>query len=174
MSDHLHELAREIRILNNVITKITHQAFEQRLSESDAGISGLQFGILRTLYHQSFTSSELSRKFVLDPSTLVPVIDALEKKGFIERGKDPNDRRRAPLSLTEAGGALLARCPVFDDSDVLAQALVKLGETRAEEMRVLLRDLLQNMPDGEAIMQEVQQRLRHFEEFARSRNQSAG
>jgi DNA-binding MarR family transcriptional regulator len=34
---------------------------------------------------------------MLDPSTLVPAVDALERKGLAMRGQDPNDRRRNPL-----------------------------------------------------------------------------
>jgi DNA-binding MarR family transcriptional regulator len=105
---------------------------------------------MRLLSHHQHTSSELSRKMNLDPATLVPVIDALERHGYVQRGKDPSDRRRSPLLLTEAGADLLARVPVFSRSDVLACALVSLGAEPTRELLRLLRELIRYMaPDDE-------------------------
>ena len=46
---------------------------------------------------EPLTSSELSRKFQVDPSTLVPTVNGLEKRGLIYRTRDTNDRRRQPF-----------------------------------------------------------------------------
>ena len=56
---------------------------------------------LRLLQHTPFTLRELSDRMLVTPSTLVPVIDKLESEGLLVRGKDPDDRRRTPLELTE-------------------------------------------------------------------------
>ena len=46
---------------------------------------------------------------VLDPSTLVGVLDELETAGFVTRTPDPSDRRARLVTTTEAGlAALLA------------------------------------------------------------------
>jgi DNA-binding MarR family transcriptional regulator len=46
---------------------------------------------------------------VLDPSTLVGVLDELESAGFVTRTPDPSDRRARLVTATEAGlAALLA------------------------------------------------------------------
>jgi len=73
----------EIRILASILARVAGRSIEDRFSAHNADISGMQYGILRTLAHQSYTLSELSRRFVVDPSTLVPVIDALERKGLV-------------------------------------------------------------------------------------------
>jgi len=44
----------------------------------------------------------------LDRSTTADVVDRLMKRGYLERTRDPKDRRRNILRLTNAGGDLLA------------------------------------------------------------------
>lgn len=46
---------------------------------------------------------EVSERIDIDPGDLVGVIDALEKLGYVIRERDPRDRRRYALELTEAG-----------------------------------------------------------------------
>ena len=96
-------IAMELHMLSAVLLKMTMQAMEGRGILSEAGISMLQYGVLRALRRQSFTIGEMSEIMIVDPSTLVPVVDALERKGLAERGRDPNDRRRVPISLTPQG-----------------------------------------------------------------------
>lgn len=142
-------------MLLGVTMKQSARAIEERLLAHGAAISGLQYGILRTLEHHPLTLSELSRKFILDPSTLVPAVDALQRKGFIERGRDPKDRRRVPLSLTPAGIELLASVPPLHHDDLLLRSLAALGPEKTEQLARLLRELLASMPDGPAILCDV-------------------
>jgi DNA-binding MarR family transcriptional regulator len=44
----------------------------------------------------------------IDPSGLIATIDDLEERGWLERRRDPEDRRRNVVVLTEAGVAKLA------------------------------------------------------------------
>jgi DNA-binding MarR family transcriptional regulator len=45
----------------------------------------------------------------LDPSGLVGAIDELERMGLVARRRDPADRRRYALGLTDEGTAMLGR-----------------------------------------------------------------
>jgi DNA-binding MarR family transcriptional regulator len=45
----------------------------------------------------------------LDPSGLVGAIDELERMGLVERRRDPADRRRYVLGLSDEGTATLRR-----------------------------------------------------------------
>lgn len=149
----------EIRILVALVTKIAGRDLEQRLEEHGAGISGLQHGILRMLSFKDYTISELSRKFLLNPSTLVPAVDSLERKGFIKRGQDPKDRRRTPLLLTESGSELVRYVRVIDSQDALVKGLNAIGPEASQELRLLLQQLVQHMPEGEEILQEIASRV---------------
>ncbi len=149
----------EIRILASVITRVSTRFIHERFSSKNADISGLQYGVLRTLSYESFTLSELSRRFVLDPSTLVPVIDALERKGLVARGKDPHDRRRIPLSLTPEGAKLLDSLPLFHEEDLVFKILDHMGEEKSRELLQLLREVVAEMPDGNEMLDSVSSRL---------------
>lgn len=147
--------SREIRILNAIIAKLAHQALEQRLSQQNVGISALQYQMLRMLSHEQYTLSELSRRLALDPSTLVPVVDTLEGKGLVRRERDPQDRRRVPLCLTKDGAKLLSCVPSAHEDDPVHQALLAMGDEKAQRLLALLRELLHHMPDGDNILRTV-------------------
>ena len=149
----------EIRILASILTRIASRSIEERFSAHNADISGLQYGVLRTLAHQSYTISELSRHFSIDPSTLVPVIDTLERKQLVVRGRDPNDRRRVPVSLTEAGAKLIQTMPFMHEDDLLFKTLDQMGEEKTRQLRSLLRELIQGLPDGENMIESLTSRL---------------
>lgn len=155
-ADTAYLMGQEIRVLVAQTLKLSVRGLEDRLAAHGAPISGLQYGILRRLEYGTVTLSELSRRFILDPSTLVRAIDALERKGYLRRDRDPLDRRRAPLTLTEAGTTLLGSMPAFHEDDVLMQALATLGPDRTAALLELLRELMLGMPDGSTILADVQ------------------
>jgi DNA-binding MarR family transcriptional regulator len=57
--------------------------------------------------------SELAKAVHLDRSTVVSVIDNLERRGLVERHAVANDRRSNALRLTGAGAALLRKLKVL-------------------------------------------------------------
>lgn len=69
------------------------------------------------------TQRELSEFLQLDPSQIVALVDALERRGLVTRAPDPSDRRANILICTDAGRALHAE----------AQAAVGLAEAELFE-----------------------------------------
>src|SRR5258708_10349518 len=122
-------LTREIQALVAIAAKIIRNSMDERLATQDTGITGLQYGILQIIQKGPQTMTEISRVQMLDPSTLVPAVDSLERKGLARRMKDTKDRRRTPLKITTAGQALLARIPVLDEEDALVKALAQMNPT---------------------------------------------
>jgi DNA-binding MarR family transcriptional regulator len=53
------------------------------------------------------SQQDLSRLLNLDPTTIVAVIDEMESNEHVERRRDPADRRRYNLHLTDSGRAAL-------------------------------------------------------------------
>lgn len=151
--------AREARILLSILARMSEHSLERHLATQEVPISGLQLGVMRSLMREEQTISDLSRIFVLDPSTLVPVVDSLERKQLILRRRDPNDRRRVPLTMTERGRQLVGSIPLLDDGDPLIQGLTALGKERTEAFLNQLRELMKTLPKGEAILAGVQARM---------------
>jgi DNA-binding MarR family transcriptional regulator len=158
-SDRATVTANEIRLLCTLVTKLAGRDLQQRLDLWDTGISPLQHAIMRLLRYEEQTISELSKKFNLDPSTLVPAVDALERKGLARRGQDPKDRRCRPLSLTERGAELIAGTPAVDGQDSLVQSLADMGDGSWLQLLNLLRELVSRMSEEEDILQQVSARV---------------
>lgn len=76
----------------------------------DLGIDGRDYYLLAVLSNDAPGSqAELARLCSLLPAQLVPVLDALESAGLVERRRDERDRRRMIVRITEDGRARLAQ-----------------------------------------------------------------
>jgi DNA-binding MarR family transcriptional regulator len=108
--------------------------------------------------------ADLSRKMGLDPSTLVASVDALVKKGYLKRERDPEDRRRYPLHVTESGTALLKHLRETFGADPLPAALEQLDDEEREQLQSLLGKVVMFLPEGEAALEEIETHLQMMEE----------
>jgi len=59
--------------------------------------------------HGSVSQQELASIAGVDPSTVVTIMDAMERAGLAERRRNPEDRRAYRLFLTPRGETMLAR-----------------------------------------------------------------
>lgn len=150
---------REVQMMLSVLARMWHQNMSQHLINHGEGLSSLQYGVMRIIDHHTMTLSELSRKLIVDPSTLVPVVDALEKRSLIQRQRDPNDRRRQPLALTEQGRTLLNSIPVFGEDDDFMKSMQIMGEPKIDHLLALLGELIQNTNQGESYLNEIGERI---------------
>lgn len=75
-----------------------------------------------------------------DPSTIVAVLDALEKRGWIERRRSEADRRAHALFLTPAGAAAARN---FDRKvrRLEAEIEARFGAANTDRLKTLLRKL---------------------------------
>jgi DNA-binding MarR family transcriptional regulator len=80
---------------------------------------------------------QLCESLWLDPNNCVLLLNELEDLGYVQRKRDPADRRRHVVELTEAGQAALERAEQAQESlgDELFGAL-------SDEERATLRSLL--------------------------------
>ena len=149
--DRLIPAAMEIQLYAALLLKFFNQALEERLRECGERISSLQYGIVRMVQLEALTISEISQRMGLDPSTLVRAVDALERKGLARRGSDPRDRRRNPITITGKGMELVTKVPVIAGEDLTFQALQSFGVESATQLRDLLRELIQEFPEGKMV-----------------------
>jgi DNA-binding MarR family transcriptional regulator len=110
-----------------------------------------QFAILRALNAggEAF-QQELCQTLGIDSGNMVELVDSLEALGYAERRRDPRDRRRYLLALTDEGrSAFAAMSKAVDEYEarfleplepgeraVLVAALAKLYVTTPEGRRV--------------------------------------
>lgn len=149
------QLAVEIRILSLFVAKMAMRDMEQRINTVLPGVSPLQMGIMRLLAHEQYTLSELSARMMHTPSTLVPAVDKLEREGLVIRGKDPNDRRRTPLILTDDAHRALNAIPPGHPDDLIVGAVSRMDIKRAMQLRTLLHELLMGMSADKGMIEDL-------------------
>ena len=85
-----------------------------------------QFTVLVLVKHNpGRRQSELAEALNIKRSNFVPIIDALEARGLLTRGKSPDDRRSYSIEVTPTGKALVikATAPILAESERAAAVL---------------------------------------------------
>ena len=109
------------------------QDYSQEVSSS-FGITGPQLWALKTLSrHDGLALGDLSRQMYLHPSTITGVIDRLERKGYVARDRDRNDRRVVKVKLTPGGEELVAKAP----NPVQGKMIYGLRKMKKSELTVI-------------------------------------
>ncbi|MDI2126402.1 MarR family winged helix-turn-helix transcriptional regulator [Yinghuangia seranimata] len=68
------------------------------------GVKSKHVHVMETLLtYDGLSQQDVSRILGIDPNVLVGVIDELEDRGFAERRRNPEDRRRHLVHVTDAG-----------------------------------------------------------------------
>jgi len=68
------------------------------------GINGRQLAVLLVIAKEPPGSQlEIATRMALDRTTMVSLVDELEREGLVERSPDPADRRRNVVALTSRG-----------------------------------------------------------------------
>lgn len=143
--DRLYRDALEVLILTAAIAKEARQDTEQRLKGFGVAVTGPQYRLLRQLQQGRSTIKELSGAMMVEPATLVPMVDTLERHGFVRRGVDPHDRRRTPLELTDSGRERLDQAPFIHEDDPIARYLRELPEDERANFLHHLRGLTRTL-----------------------------
>ena len=105
------------------------------------GLRPHHFGVLTLIASEpGRTQQELVDRSMIDPSTMVKLIDELEERGLAERRVDPQDRRRRAVHLTDKGRATLERAQDAANATI-DDVLAPLDQAERETLRLLLRKL---------------------------------
>ena len=75
------------------------------------GLTTLQYTTLSILERGGeLSNAQLARRAYMTPQSMFEVIEALERKGLVERTAHPNHRRVFPAALTAEGRRVVAAC----------------------------------------------------------------
>lgn len=117
----------DLKILQALRRIIRSVDLHSRKLSAQCGLTAPQLvSLMAIIEHGSLTVAELAKEVYLSPSTLVGVIDRLETKGFVERQRDKQDRRKVYVSATAEGKDFSKNAP-SPLQETLAYALETLS-----------------------------------------------
>ena len=115
------------------LERAIRQAINERVKPY--GLTTLQYTTLSVLGRRGeLSNAQLARRAYMTPQSMSEVIDALEKKGLIERNPHPNHRRVFPAALTTAGRRVLEACNAAVD-ELEHEMLVDLTPHQVASLR---------------------------------------
>jgi DNA-binding MarR family transcriptional regulator len=88
--------------------------------------------------HTGIAQAALATRLGMDVNSVVKTLDELEGQGYVERRRDPADRRRHSVVLTPRGQAALRDVRAAADA-VEAALLGALGDDERRQLHALLR-----------------------------------
>ena len=105
------------------------------------GLRPPHFGVLTLIdAHPGSAQQELVSRSLIDPSSMVAVIDELEAMGLAERRRHPEDRRKHAVYLTAPGKRTLERARNAA-IEMAQEVFAPLDAGELETLRRLLRKL---------------------------------
>jgi DNA-binding MarR family transcriptional regulator len=110
------------------------------------GLTPALFGLLNVLEDRPGSNQlEIGQAMGIDPSTMVALIDQLEKAGLAKRRPHPKDRRAREVAITPKGRRLLERARA-KANQVQDEVLQGLTPKEQKQLLELLRRALSNAP----------------------------
>jgi DNA-binding MarR family transcriptional regulator len=103
-----------------------------------SGVSARELGVLLFLDgREPESQQQAAARLGIDRTTMVGLLDSLERKDLVARRPDPEDRRRNVVMLTGAGQAKLEEATQASDA-AERELLDPLDEREAAQLRALL------------------------------------
>jgi MarR family transcriptional regulator, lower aerobic nicotinate degradation pathway regulator len=105
------------------------------------GLRPPHFGVMTLISAEpGLTQQDLAGRSLIDPSSMVAVVDELEELGYAERQIHPGDRRKHAIHLTPDGRRVLERARTVA-INLAKDILAPLDAAEVETLRRLLRKL---------------------------------
>ena len=85
-------------------------------------------------------TGEVASRMHITSGTITSLLDNLERKGYVLRSNDPNDRRRVLVDITPAAQAVLDSL-LPEVQQVTVQIVDRIGQKRQEALLEILADI---------------------------------
>lgn len=124
-----------------------HHLVRHRIEDAlaDAGLQARHFGALNALAAGPCSQQQLARVLGVSEQAVLQIVDDLAAAGLVVRDRDPQDRRRYALRLSEAGEDRLRRT-----GGVVEATETDFGRALGAQGRAELRALLAKLLSAEA------------------------
>ncbi len=124
--------------------RASHTRIAEKLES--IGLTPASFAVLNLLgKSDAMIQQEIGKAIGIDPSTMVALLDGLERSGLVTRTPHPNDRRARVVVVTSKGRKALERGRKLND-EVEDEVLQGLSKTERHELLGLLRQALTSSP----------------------------
>lgn len=141
-------LARRLGAVLGLAAQMAQEVANQALEP--LGLTVKHFGVMTFLRPEtepdgergSLSQQAIGERLRIDRTTMVSLIDDLERAGYVKRERNPNDRRAYSIALTAAGRRAQARAEEAVDAHAL-QFFGQLSERERQELHGLLTRLIE-------------------------------
>jgi DNA-binding MarR family transcriptional regulator len=138
-------LSKEITVELHLTGCKLKQYIASMLRQSDVPLTPEQFMLIDLLWNQGeMSQQELADQMHKDKNSVTKLVDAIERKGFVVRRQNANDRRSNTLVLTEKAEILKPGAKQKGIS-ILDQMLEGISEDELRAFLETLRKLNENM-----------------------------
>ncbi|GAA1566094.1 MarR family transcriptional regulator [Actinomadura kijaniata] len=134
-------LRDDLILLLAVTAHVSKETMEEHLATMDLSVR--EHVVLNAIAEGAPTQLAIARKAGLDKSTLIPVLDQLERKALVERHPDPADRRARVVTMTDAGRRSLTR-----STRTVARTETELLADLTPDERTQFLAMLQRITEG--------------------------
>jgi DNA-binding MarR family transcriptional regulator len=115
--------------------------------EKQCGVSGAQLWIMQELHDQpGLRVGELAAKLAIHQTTSSNLVDALRKRGYLVKERDPVDQRVVNLKLSDEGLAVLMKAPT-PARGLLPEAILHMDEKSLLQLNTGLQGLLSSIDE---------------------------
>lgn len=143
-------LSKEIAVELNLTGCRLKQFIAAKLRQMEVPLTPEQFILIDLLWNQgSMSQQQLADQMQKDKNSVTKLVDALERKGFVVREQNRQDRRSNTLVLTEKAEALKHGAKQKGIS-ILDEMLVGISEEELRSFLVTLHKLNRNMTPAES------------------------
>ena len=138
-------LSKEIAVELNLTGCKLKQFIAAKLRQMEVPLTPEQFILIDLLWNQgSMSQQQLTDQMQKDKNSVTKLVDALERKGFVVREQNRQDRRSNTLVLTEKAEGLKHGAKQKGIS-ILDEMLVGISEEELRSFLMILHKLNRNM-----------------------------
>ncbi|HYE12698.1 MAG TPA: MarR family transcriptional regulator [Patescibacteria group bacterium] len=125
--------------------------FKREYQQKSSGLNFLQLHTLENIYKEkAMKTLEISKVLQISPSTLIGVLDELERQKLILRERQEKDKRVVMVTVTNNGEEVVKK-HFEEDEKFLTNLLKELNEDEQKHLTILLDKITGNISEPDEL-----------------------